>query len=584
MTKEDNMNKMLRTIAVLMSVLMVFTSLVSCDTTDIAVSSDATSEIVETSSDTSQPEKATSSAKTDVTSSEEEKNYVFEIIYPKVTASNLEITLTDADVKDYKAKINEAKNIVRSYKSSRLDEFRHAVYELLSIREAFKAERDMAYLSYCCEMTDENWDKYMEAYNRFDDVSDSFWSFNSSVSNTTSIFSDVIKIIIAEEFGELIAGRSDAYGDELERLEGEYNSLKNSGADDKELFEVYKKYFTTADKYAKSGSFKSYYEYETKITRKRTDTADQRDAFREYVKTYLVPLGKQLRTRYRIFDDQLRPDEYELSNRYLSDSYDSFEENYLFDYFSSLPKSAAEIMLGVFDDDKIIIGDKDNSNNTAMVYTVGKTPICYFHKDKTALDTMAHELGHYYANIVNDTTDFSYSLEETHSTASEMLLYSYLSDKLDNIAFDSAETYMVFEYMYQIVANVIKDEFDEIISNTDPETLTLEGIQEIMNDLIDEYDVRDFSTNIVNNLTSYWKTHTVTYYGRNYCYAEGFMASFQIYAKSKTDYKAATEIYKKLVEEPKNGGEYLATIKNAGLTTPYDEQTYIELQKLATLS
>ena len=47
------------------------------------------------------------------------------------------------------------------------------------------------------------------------------------------------------------------------------------------------------------------------------------------------------------------------------------------------------------------------------------------------------------------------------------------------------------------------------------------------------------------------------------------------------DYSAACEIYRKIVEEPQDGGKFLSTIVNAGLTSPYDEQTYVKLQKLA---
>ena len=142
---------------------------------------------------------------------------------------------------------------------------------------------------------------------------------------------------------------------------------------------------------------------------------------------------------------------------------------------------------------------------------------------------------------------------------------------------------MSFEWMYQIVANVIKDEFDEIVAASDLSTLTLQDLQNIMNDLIEEYDVRDFSTNIVTNLMNYWKNNVINYFGKNYCYAEGILASLQIYAKSKIDYDAATEIYRKIVEEPQDGGEYIKTIKHAGLTTPYDEQTYIEIAKLSEI-
>lgn len=66
----------------------------------------------------------------------------------------------------------------------------------------------------------------------------------------------------------------------------------------------------------------------------------------------------------------------------------------------------------------------------------------------------------------------------------------------------------------------------------------------------------------------------------NYCYATANITSLQIYIKSKEDYAAASEIYRKTVEEPDYKGDFISIIVKAGLRTPYDEQTYIELKNL----
>ena len=102
-----------------------------------------------------------------------------------------------------------------------------------------------------------------------------------------------------------------------------------------------------------------------------------------------------------------------------------------------------------------------------------------------------------------------------------------------------------------------------------------------MSGLIEEYGIGDMSGNATDNLMSYWKRLIILYSMRNYCYSAANIAALQIYTKSKDDYAAACEIYKKIVEEPENRGSFNATIVKAGLTTPYAEKTYIELQKLA---
>ena len=69
----------------------------------------------------------------------------------------------------------------------------------------------------------------------------------------------------------------------------------------------------------------------------------------------------------------------------------------------------------------------------------------------------------------------------------------------------------------------------------------------------------------------------------NYCYATADITSLQIYIKSKESYAAASEIYRRIVEEPDQRGDFISTIVKSGLKIPYDEQTYIELNKLTEI-
>lgn len=313
----------------------------------------------------------------------------------------------------------------------------------------------------------------------------------------------------------------------------------------KRCLKYIKKYLIAAKNVALVSKTQNYYEYASKHYYYRTDTPAQREKLRKYTKEYIIPLYKEIAVKSKIFDNNLSSKEYSLSDKYLKGKYDSFDENYLFDYFSSLPTSSGKKMKDAFKKDRVLIGDKENSYDTAMLYMVGNTPICYFHQDKATLDTMAHELGHYYAHLTDEKVNYSYDLKEVHSTANTMLLYSYLSEELDSRAFTGAELYMVSNWLYQIISNVIRDEFDEIICTSDPLTLTLEDFNRITNDLIDKYGVRNISSNLVNQVNTYWRRGGITYPMKNYSYATAMITSFQIYIKSKDDYTAASKIYKK---------------------------------------
>lgn len=583
------MKKSIRIIALFISIVSLVSSVISCGTDNTVsdeVVSEMSGEVVESVSSAESGSDTVSVVpeSSEETSSEEEKNYVFEIIYPTVSVSDFEIKLTEKDVEEVKDKISTAKKIFNSSQRSRADELRAAFYELLSIKVAFEAQKDFMHIQYYRDMSTDTWNEYQRVYNLYDEVHDAIWDFYNSAKNKSNVLADTLKEVVKTELNmRLVPAREDTYVDKMFALEGEYNSLKNSGASDEEMFDVFKQYLIAAEGALKGTGIKNYYEYQSKHTYIRTDTPEQRATVREYTKKYLVPICRQLRAKYKTYDNTLYPHEFTLSDQYLYSPYDSFEEDYLADYFSSLPLSSSKVMKDAFDKDRVIISDKKTAYKHAMVLTVGNTPICYFHKEYTKLDTMTHELGHYYADAIADTSDYAYSLKETHSSTNTMLFFSYLSNKLDSKAFTSAEIYDTYNWMYQTVRGIIEDEFDEIIYSRDPSTLTLEELNSIMIDLIDEYDVRNMSDNLVEQLMSYWKNYAISYSGKNYCYAVADIAAFQVYIKSKEDYDAATEMYRNIVEEPVDGGKFVPTIINAGLTSPYDEQTYIELQKLVDL-
>lgn len=564
------MKRNIRIVALLLSFVMLFSLLISCGK-DIDI-------------DKGQANVTTTAA----TSGEAEKNYLFEIVYPSVSASELVIDLGNDDLEEFKAQLDAFKQTFGKGDGVSEDEFKAEMYELLSFKMKFQSQYGVAELLYYLDMSDsEVSEDYLEAYDLYNEAHDLFWGFyNEAKNDEDNPLSGVMREVIAKEFsGQLrtVGASSDEYNKQMMELEGEYNTIINSGATDSEIFEVYKKYLIAAEGYAKANYFENYYECAYEWSYYRRDTKEDREKLREYTRTYLVPLYKKLRANSKAFDAGLSSVEYNLSNKYLSGSYDSFAEDYLADYLSSLAESSYKAMSEAFEKDRVLIGDKAGAYNNALVHTVGNTPICYFHESKTTLDTVSHELGHYYAHVTADCTLYSYSLRETHSTANNMLFFSYLSSKLDGKAFKSVELYSVYNWMHQTILSVIKDEFDEILFTADPSKLELADLERIMSELIEKYGVSGIANSVESQLMTYWRRLGITYPMRNYSYAIANIASLQIYLLSKEDHNAAAEVFRKTVEETVNNGEYLATIEHAGLSSPYDEQTYITLNKLCEL-
>ena len=507
-----------------------------------------------------------------------------EVTYPSVSVSSFNFTLTDADLFRFAKKVTAARAIFDKGSAGNADEFEAVLYELLSLQAEIQTQCDVAYMLYLYDMSNDTaWDNYLYAFNLKEDAAAFFWAFYDDSKKYTHALSDVFREVVLREYeGRLVTKQpiADTYERKMTELEGEYNAIKDSNAGDQEVFEVYKKYMVAAYGLAVNSESEHYYDYSSRHIYNRNDTSAQREALRKYTKEYLIPLCIALRDKSRDLDSQLSGSEFAMSDRYLKNPYDSFGENYLFRYFSSLPSSAGRAMREAFTKDRVFVGDKTDSYNSAMVYKVGNTPICYFHESELMLDTVAHELGHYYANVAGEKEYYAYDLCEVHSTANAMLLYSYLSDELGDLAIRSTEYYLIYSWSYQMVMSVIKDEFDERIYARDPSGLTLEDLQRIAQELIDEYSLKSLSGNAEEQLMTYWRRLGIAYPMSNYCYATAFVTALQIYLKSKDDYAAASEIYRRTVEEVCGKGDFVATIVNAGLTTPYDEATYTELRKL----
>ncbi len=585
-----------RVVALLMGIWMAVSSLASCQfapswLTDTEVPESSAADTVPKVSEsepkeTSEPETVAETAPetTPESEPEDEKEAVFEVLYPSVSVSTFRFDLTDSDLTEYKSKVTAVRQMFSKNEAGSEDEFEAALYELLSLQAAIRTQRDIAYMLYLYDMSSTAaWDDYLYAYNMAATAENLFFDFYAESKRHSHALADVFKEVVAKEYeGRLVTKypAADAFGREMTELEGEYNALKNSDVGDEEVFDIYKKYMVAAYGLATASSTEHYYEYAGRYVYYRNDTAAQREALRAYTKEYLIPLCRALKSQSQAADRRLWAYEFELSNRFLENAYDSFSKNFLFDYFASLPKSSGDAMRDAFEKDRVFVGDRDGSYNSAMVMDVGNTPICYFHKSELTMHTVAHEIGHYYAHVMGQKSYFSYDLRETYSTANTMLLYSYISNDLNSNAFISAELYMLYNWMYQVVLSVIKDEFDEQIFSCDPSSLTLADFERIMRGLIDKYGVGDLSTGIVDQLMTYWRRLGIVYPMSNYCYATSMITAFQIYIKSKDDYASACEMYRKVVEEPRERGDFVATIVNAGLTTPYDEATYTELQRL----
>ena len=157
-------------------------------------------------------------------------------------------------------------------------------------------------------------------------------------------------------------------------------------------------------------------------------------------------------------------------------------------------------------------------------------------------------------------------------------MLSYLNKKLDSRAFNSAQAFEISSMLYQTISSTIRDEFDEIVfSNPQSQNYSIEQLNQIMEDLIEEYDVSDISKTFTKQLMTYWNRLGTEQIAYQISYATSFVTALQIYLKSLNDYNEAVLCYQAIVEQIDKNSTFLKTISNAGLLSPLDEKLYEQI-------
>ena len=159
---------------------------------------------------------------------------------------------------------------------------------------------------------------------------------------------------------------------------------------------------------AKEYGYSNYYEYASLIECRRDYSAADRDAFRQYVKNYIVPLYEET---YGRFETLYESADEQTMNVYKTFSFGSYVENtqvrelisdYVDGAFSNSDGDAADVgnnMKKLFKKDRAVFANGENALDAA--YTIYLSyydePIVYFGPGYQDMLTVVHESGHYAA-------------------------------------------------------------------------------------------------------------------------------------------------------------------------------------------
>lgn len=497
-------------------------------------------------------------------------------VYPEVRASALEYTLTQADLYDFNELLADCRAFYQWGEEQDEDEFWTMLCELNSAYAAITVQCDIANLRHRLDPSDEKTEEQrVQAYCIEQQAKEALWGWYGEVRHTPHPLLAIFDIFMDDEYPnriERIAGTEESQI-RMEEIEAEYATL-GSSATVSQIFALYHEYTLEAHTLAKAYRYDNYYDYLTKESYDREYTKEEREQFRYCVKKYLVPLCFELRDRSRAVDAGISRASLNLANRYIGEDFRTVAHDELLAYLNSLPISVGARMKSAFAYDRVLIAERPDAARVSSLITAGVTPILYFAPSDVTLMSVSHQLGYYYDELVNGHRNIAMDLQQTYAAANSLLMLRYMDELLPRDAYECYRAYTLYNTLYQTIVSTIRDEFDEIVYS-DPAAITSpQQLEDIILSLIEAYGVGDLTERITWQLTTYWQRYAFDYVGNNLGFALADVVALQLYRTALTDYDRAAEYYRKLVEEVDPKGTFLATLRKAGIGSPFDERTY----------
>lgn len=480
----------------------------------------------------------------------------------------VDISLTATDVEDV--------NVVYA-------EFEKAYYHITQ-------QMTISMILYYYDMIDE------EATKRYLDTTDMYYALQDKYNQACK---DMLKSPIADQiFKDWSEEEIEALKDydpavmelkkEIDELQVQYDQLLQSDPEyNAKTVEIYKQLIVKNNQLAKMNKYENYYDYAAANVYGRDYKREDLANFREYIIEYVVPSCDKVINDYDAHENWESSTKKGRLEEFLNKPfYTNAKRNYLIPYLESLEGTMGENMRDVFESRNCIFSYQGNSHPTAFqtyLYEDGK-PFCFFGSKGQSASTVVHEIGHYYAAKTNPDID-NYDLCETHSQGNEFLFLTYCQQHLSEDIFKAARAAMLEDACYVMVLATIIDEFEQRVYLLDDETIqSMTGVDfdNIMTDVCEPYGGASWVGGAFANPYAYWRLVTISNPVYYISYAVSATAAVNILAMAEEDYDAAIVAYTSLVEGVTYEDGFLGALAKAGLTTPFEEETFIKIEEVLT--
>ncbi len=465
------------------------------------------------------------------------------------------------------------------------EEFETAFYHIAQ-------QMTVASIIYYCDMSDE------EASERNKNTTDMFYDLQDKYMTSCrtmyleSKFSEELFADWTEEELRELEEYDPAVAElkkEIKALEMEYDEIGydwyHYGGDyDDAVTEVYIKLITKNNELARYYKYDNYYEYASVNVYGRDYDKEALKSFREYVVEYIAPNYSTVSKDFSGWRSLTEWKQNAFLNFVQNEKFDEGNTNYLVDYLNSLDGSMGEGMRHMFENKNCIFSNIGTSHPTAFQTYLyeDETPFCLFGSDGQTASTMVHEIGHYYAAYSNNDIS-NYDLCETHSQGNEFLFLKYVEGNMNKDVYATVKSYQLANTFTTIILSAVVDEFEQRVYALDSvEGMTSDDFNAIMIDVCAPYanDGKtgyEWVSSYLSDPNIYWRMAAVSNPGYYISYAVSAVAALEVSALAEADYDNALVAYNALVDgiTPEDG--FLGALEKAGLTSPFEEETYISI-------
>ncbi|MBO5715034.1 MAG: hypothetical protein J6S23_01410 [Clostridia bacterium] len=372
---------------------------------------------------------------------------------------------------------------------------------------------------------------------------------------------------------------------EIDALQVEYDQLSQSDANyNSRCIEIYKQLIVKNNALARLNGYDNYYDYAAANVYERDYEREELALFRQYLVEYVVPAYNDVHNYSMSYESWTSKTKKARVDEFLKEPfYANPKRNYLVQYLDSLEGTMGDSMRHVFENKNCIFSYSTNSHPTAFKTFLyeDKVPFCFFGSDGQSASTVVHEIGHYYAGLVNNDLD-NFDLCETHSQGNEYLFLTYCKDLLTEDVYSVVRANGLADALRIMIIATVIDEFEQNVYLLDDATvnaMTSEDFDAIMEKVCEQYGGDDW-VKMVTNPYAYWRLVCISNPVYYISYAVSATAAINILALAEEDYDAALVAYTTLAEgvTPEDG--FLGALTKAGLTTPFDEETFIKIAEV----